>query len=187
MPDTQALDYLLDPKNNPVLADTLNVSTLDKLSQLMHHVHFTFQKKISHTADSQDQRHRMVMSSRPFLSFHYAGRPDYITPYGVTQSPEAHEVYTKSMERAFEAVNKLLDGGVPSQYAYYLLPNAFAIRMISSGDLQAYQHKWKLRACYNAQEEIFRATVRKSPRSKPSFRAWANICEPPATCAPAPG
>ena len=168
-PDAQALDCLLDPKNNPVLADTLNLSTLDKLSQLMHHVHFTFQKKLSHTADSQDQRHRMVMSSRPFLAFHYAGRPDYITPFGVTQSAEAHEIYTRSMERAFGAVNKLLDSGVPSQYAYYLLPNAFAIRMISSGDLQSYQHKWKLRACYNAQEEIFRATVEEVAQVKALF------------------
>jgi thymidylate synthase ThyX len=31
--------------------------------------------------------------------------------------------------------------------------------MISTGDLQSYQHKWRLRSCYNAQEEIFRATI----------------------------
>jgi thymidylate synthase ThyX len=157
--DADAVDLMLDPKLNPSLADTLGVTTLDKLDQILHHVHFTFQKKISHTADSQDQRHRMVMSSRPVLLFHYTGQPDYITPYGITQNEKALEIYEQSMKRSFQAVNQLLEMGVKEEFAFYLLPNAFPIRMISSGDLQAYHHKWKMRSCYNAQEEIFRATV----------------------------
>jgi thymidylate synthase ThyX len=82
------------------------------------------------------------------------------------------------MERTFAAINALLNEGVPEEDAFYLLPNAFPIRMISSGDLQSYQHKWKLRACYNAQEEIFRATVEELsqvravyPRLAEHFRA----------------
>ena len=63
------------------------------------------------------------------------------------------------METTFAALNRLLDMGVSAQHAYYVLPNAFPIRMISSGDLHSYQHKWKLRTCYNAQEEIFRASL----------------------------
>lgn len=157
--DAQAIELLLDPKNNATLAETLNSGVLDRLSQIFHHVHFTFHKKISHTADSQDQRHRMVMSSRPILRFHYSGQPDYITPFGITQSEEAMEIYEKSMQSSFQAVNELLNLGVAPEFAYYLLPNALSLRMVSTGDLQAYQHKWKLRACYNAQEEIFRATI----------------------------
>lgn len=159
LPDDQAINLLLDPKENKTLADSLNLATFDRLSQLLHHVQFTFHKKISHTADSQDQRHRMVMSSRPILALHYSGKPDYITPYGITQSAEAQELYSRTMERSFNAVNQLLDAGVPEESAFYLLPNAFPIRMVSSGDLQAHHHKWKLRTCYNAQEEIFRASV----------------------------
>ncbi len=157
--DDRAISLLLDPKENPVLSDSLNLSTLDRLSQLLHHVQFTFHKKISHTADSQDQRHRMVMSSRPLLALHYSGKPDYVTPFGVTQSAEAQDLYASIMERSFSAVNQLLDAGVSKEAAFYLLPNAFPIRMVSSGDLQAHHHKWKLRTCYNAQEEIFRASV----------------------------
>jgi thymidylate synthase ThyX len=167
--DADALTHLLDPQKNPALAEPLGVLTLDRLSQLLHHVHFTFYKKLSHTADSQDQRHRMVMSSRPILALHYSGHPDYITPFGVTQSIEATEIYSKSMQRSFAAVNQLLDAGVPAQYAYYLLPNAFSIRLVSTGDLQALQHKWKLRSCYNAQEEIFRATVEEVSQVKAIF------------------
>ncbi len=157
--EDEALAILLDPKRNPLLADSLNVGVNDKISQILHHVHFTFYKKISHTADSQDQRHRMVMASRPVMRLHYHGKPDYITPYGVTQNAKALEIYEKSMERSFSAVNRLLEMGVSDEFAHYLLPNSVSIRMVSTGDLQAYHHKWKLRSCYNAQEEIFRATV----------------------------
>jgi len=167
--DERALALLLDPKENPTLADTLNVGVFDRLSQILHHANFTFFKKISHTADSQDQRHRMVMASRPLLHFHYSGKPDYITPFGVTQSDEAQAVYERSMEQSFAAVNRLLEMGVPEQYAFYLLPNAFSIRMVSTGDLQAYHHKWKLRSCYNAQEEIFRATLDEISQVKALF------------------
>lgn len=169
LPDERALAMLLDPRENPTLADTLNVGVLDRLSQLLHHVHFTFIKKISHTADSQDQRHRMVMASRPILHFHYSGKPDYITPYGITQSDEAQAIYECSMESSFAAVNRLLEMGVPEQHAFYLLPNALSIRMVSTGDLQAYHHKWKLRSCYNAQEEIFRATLDEVAQVKAIF------------------
>jgi hypothetical protein len=34
----------------------------------LQHANYTFAKKISHTADSQDQRHRMVPGSRPLLT-----------------------------------------------------------------------------------------------------------------------
>lgn len=159
LPDREALTLLLDPKNNPVLADPLNAGTLDRLSQIFHHVHFTFKKKISHTADSQDQRHRLVMSSRPILQTHFFGKPDYITPFGITQCEEAEALYRASMEDSFKAVGDLIDLGESLESAFYLLPNSTAIRMVSSGDLQAYQHKWKMRSCYNAQEEIFRATI----------------------------
>ncbi|MBI1861698.1 MAG: FAD-dependent thymidylate synthase [Deltaproteobacteria bacterium] len=154
-----AVDLVLNPKTNPVLADTLNPSVLDRASQCLHHVSFTFHKKISHTADSQDQRHRTVLSSRPGLSLHYTGRPDFITPFGITQSPEAQELYEKTIRNSFETINQVLDAGVSREFALYLLPNAFPIRMISSGALHGWHHKWKMRSCYNAQEEIFRATI----------------------------
>lgn len=157
--EEEALDLLLDPKNNPVLSDTLGVGTLDRLSQCLHHISFTFHKKISHAADSQDQRHRTVLASRPLLKTHFSETPDFITPFGVTQTQEALDVYTASMGRSWSAVSKLRNLGVSEEFAFYLLPNALSIRMVSTGDLLSYHHKWKMRSCYNAQEEIFRATI----------------------------
>jgi thymidylate synthase ThyX len=179
MSDEEAISLVLDPKTNPILADTLNTASLDRLSQILHHVHFTFQKKISHTADSQDQRHRTVPASRPLLSTHYFGEPDYLVPFGVTQVPEALDLYSKSMEQTFSSINRLLDAGASEESAFYLLPNAYPIRMITSGDLHSLQHKWKLRSCYNAQEEIFRATIDEVSQVLEKFPSLAQHLKAP--------
>jgi hypothetical protein len=56
-------------------------------------MHFTFAKKISHTADSQDQRHRMTPASRPILSGHFVpDQPDYITPILIRQTPGGERI-----------------------------------------------------------------------------------------------
>ncbi len=179
LPTAQAIEYFLDPKHNRLIGDTLNTATFDRLSQVLHHVSFTFHKKISHTADSQDQRHRTVPASRPLLFFHYFGKPDYVVPFGITQSTEATELYQKSMEKTFTAINDLLSEGVTSEFAFYLLPNAFPIRMVSTGDLHSLTHKWKLRTCYNAQEEIFRASIDEIQQVRELYPALAEHLRAP--------
>ncbi|HLB59104.1 MAG TPA: FAD-dependent thymidylate synthase [Bdellovibrionota bacterium] len=153
--DDDALELLLNPAKNNHLGDTLNVTTMSKLSRAMVHAHYTFRKKISHTADSQDQRHRMTPASRPVLESQFTGKPDYITPILFSLSDQAKEEYENGMKKIFENINQLLDAGAPFEAAHYLLPNAFPIRFEESGDLLSFHHKWKLRSCYNSQEEIF--------------------------------
>ena len=157
--DAEALALLLDPSRNPYFAETLNVHTLTKLSRAMEHVHYTFAKKLSHTADSQDQRHRMTPGSRPVLKAHYTGDTDTVTPKLIRANAEAQSLYERVNVESFEAVNRLLDMGVSDEFAFYLLPNATAIRFIESGSLMDWHHKWRTRLCYTAQEEIFHASV----------------------------
>src|SRR5256886_11214845 len=45
-----------------------NVGVHAPIMRALQHANYTFAKKISHTADSQDQRHRMVPGSRPLLT-----------------------------------------------------------------------------------------------------------------------
>lgn len=159
MSDEKAIALVLDPKQNSYFADTFNVSTLSKLGRTLFHPHYTFRKKISHTADSQDQRHRMVPGSRPILSRHYTGEVDYIAPLVIREHEELSEFYHNSMKRSFDAINQLINDGLEMDKALYLLPNAFPIRFEESGDLLNLHHKWKARSCYTAQEEIYFATV----------------------------
>ena len=125
----------------------------------LQHANFTFAKKISHTADSQDQRHRMVPGSRPLLALTDTRAPDYLTPMLIAGNARAREVYQRAMADAWAAKNELLDRGVPREIALYLLPNAKAIRLVESGSLLHLLHKWTMRTCFNAQEEIYQASM----------------------------
>jgi hypothetical protein len=125
----------------------------------LHHATYVFEKRLSHTADSQDQRHRMVPASRPLMTFADTSRPDYITPRLIAANSRARAVYDCAMREAWAAKNRLLELGVPLEFALYVLPNAKTLRFIESGSLLALLHKWTLRTCFNAQEEIYLASM----------------------------
>ncbi len=120
---------------------------------------YTFTKRISHSAVSQDQRHRMVPGSRPLLLLTASREPDYVTPMLIRQDETAREVFDRAMKEAWAAKNRLLELGVSREFALYLLPNAAAIRFVESGSLLHLLHKWTMRTCFNAQEEIYQASM----------------------------
>jgi thymidylate synthase ThyX len=157
--DDEALERLLNPGHNRYRLETLQLSVHSPLARAMHHASYTFLKKLSHTADSQDQRHRMVPGSRPLMTLTDTRRPDCITPPLVAANPEALGIYQESMDRAWAAKNRLLKLGVPLETALYVLPNAKALRFHESGSLLYLAHKWVMRTCFNAQEEIYRASM----------------------------
>ena len=157
--DDDAIRLALDPARNTLLGETLTLTTHGKLSRALFHPGYTFRKKISHTADSQDQRHRMTPASRPALPAYLSDDPDYVVPMLVVDVPEAEDLYRRTMEETWEAIRRLRERGVPDEFAAYLLPNAVAIRFTESADLLNLHHKFAMRLCYNAQEEIWRASL----------------------------
>jgi len=162
LPDEEAIALVLAPRRNTLLGDTLNLATLHKLSRALYHPHYTFMKRISHTADSQDQRHRMSPASRPYLTAHLTGRPDYLIPALVERSPRAMQIYNESMEQTWEAIRYLRARGTEEQWTAYLLPNAVLVRFTESSDLLNLHHKHKMRLCYTSQDEIWRATLEEA-------------------------
>jgi thymidylate synthase ThyX len=157
--DLEAIDRLLNPARNLYRLETLNVGVHAPIMRALQHANYTFAKKISHTADSQDQRHRMVPGSRPILTLADTREPDYITPMLLHNNPRAKEVYDRAMHDAWNAKNELLDRGVLPEIALYLLPNAKSIRLYESGSLLHLIHKWTMRTCFNAQEEIYQSSM----------------------------
>jgi thymidylate synthase ThyX len=157
--DAEAVDRLLNPSRNLYRLETLNVGVHAPMMRALQHANYTFAKKISHTADSQDQRHRMVPGSRPLLTLADTREPDYITPMLLAENPRATELYERAMQDAWAAKNQLLDRGVPAEIALYTLPNAKAIRLVETGSLLHLLHKWTMRTCFNAQEEIYNASM----------------------------
>jgi thymidylate synthase ThyX len=157
--DDEALSRILDPAKNPYRLDRMNLSFHTALGRPLHHARYTFLKKLSHTADSQEQRHRMLPGSRPLLTRTDSREPDYVTPQLIRGNPRARSIFDRAMAEAWEAKNALLDRGVSHEDALYLLPNAAALRFVESGDLLFFIHKWVMRTCFNAQEEIFRSAM----------------------------
>lgn len=177
--DTEALDRVLDPGRNRYRLETLQLSVHSPLARSLHHASYTFLKKLSHTADSQDQRHRMVPASRPLMTLTDTARPDFVVPALVAANARAMEIYVRAMERAWEAKNRLLDMGVPLASALYLLPNAKALRFYESGSLIYLAHKWTMRTCFNAQEEIWRASMEELEQVRAVHPALARHMGPP--------
>ncbi len=157
--DGAAIDLALSPASNPLLGQSLKIGMNSKLSRCLQHVSYSFRKKLSHTADSQDQRHRMVPGSRPILAAQLGDDADFVTPALVRLEPRAQRLYEAAIERAFAGRRELLALGVSEEFAEYVLPNAVSIRFTESADLLALHHKLVSRLCYNAQEEIFAASL----------------------------
>ncbi len=157
--DEAALSLVLDPAQNRYLLETMNVSQHSPLMRTLVHAHYTFRKKLSHTADSQDQRHRTVPGSRPLLSRTVPAHADVVEPELIRDDPTCHEIFQESVEASWAARERLLELGVSPESALYVLPNALAVRFEESGTLLDLIHKWNMRTCLNAQREIFEASM----------------------------
>jgi thymidylate synthase ThyX len=177
--DAEAIDRLLNPARNLYRLETLNIGVHSPMMRALQHANYTFAKKISHTADSQDQRHRMVPGSRPLLTLADTREPDYITPALLEENPRAKELYERAMQEAWSAKNELLDCGVSAEIALYLLPNAKCIRLVESGSLLHLLHKWTMRTCFNAQEEIYAASIDEVAQLREVHPQLAKYVGPP--------
>jgi flavin-dependent thymidylate synthase len=157
--DDEAIALAVDPGRNPALLDTLNSWQHVPAMRALNIPSYVFKKKISHSADSQDQRHRTTPAARPLLSRTHSREPDFIIPEAVARDASLKKEFADAVRALWEAKNALIDTGVQSEDAIYLLPNATAIRLTETGRLIDLLHKWRMRTCFNAQEEIFRASM----------------------------
>ncbi len=178
-PNAEAIDRMLNPARNPYRREALNIGVHAPILRALQHANFTFAKKISHTADSQDQRHRMVPGSRPLLTLADTREADYLTPALIRENPRANEIYQQAMEDSWAAKNELLDRGVPHEFALYLLPNAKSIRLVETGSLLHLLHKWTMRTCFNAQEEIYQASIEEVEQVRKVFPEVSRYIGPP--------
>lgn len=177
--DAESVDRLLNPARNAYRRESMNIGVHAPIMRALQHANFTFAKKISHTADSQDQRHRMIPGSRPLLTLADTRAPDFMTPMLIRENTRARAIYETAMAEAWAAKNELLDRGVPPEIALYLLPNAKAIRLVESGSLLHLLHKWTMRTCFNAQEEIYQASIEEIEQLRGVFPQLAPYIGPP--------
>ncbi len=157
LPDERAIELALNPKYNRALGDTNNIMTFTKLGSALSAVSYTFQKRISHTADSQNQRHRMVPETTPI--FNVGDTVDVVLPRIIEQNAVAKEYFMETMGKLWNVMDKLRNTGASEEAVQYLAPNAIALRLVEQGDLRNRHHKYRMRLCFTAQEEIWRSCV----------------------------
>jgi thymidylate synthase ThyX len=179
--DEEALALALDPAKNRYRLDALNVSFHAPVMRALDHAHYTFRKKLSHTADSQDQRHRMVPASRPLLTRTVPRAPDVVEPALISGDPACHALFREQAEAAFDARARLLALGVDPELALYVLPNALAVRFEESGSLLHLLHKWTMRTCLNAQREIYEASMQEIEQVRAVHPELMRHVGPPCT------
>jgi Thymidylate synthase complementing protein len=174
------LREVLDPGRNGVWNDTLNTWDHSPALRTLRHVHYTFRKRLSLTAYAQDQRHRMTPGSRPQLT-RCLDAPDVHVPDVIAADAAARARYDAAVAGLWSAIRELRGLGIPAQELCYLLPNATNITFHQSGDLLSFIHKWRLRLCFNAQKEIFDASLeelRQAQAVHPELTRWLG---PPCT------
>ena len=178
--DDEALDRVLNPARNRYRLDVLNVSYHSPMMRALQHASYTFAKRLSHTADSQDQRHRMVPASRPLMTFAdtRGARLRHAAAHR-GQPAGARRVRPRHAATRGPPKNRLLALGVPLEFALYVLPNAKALRIVESGPLIALLHKWTLRTCFNAQEEIYLASMDELAQVRETHPRLARHVGPP--------
>src|SRR6478735_10837248 len=106
MDDAEAIDRVMNPAKNPYRVDMLDVAYHSPMMRALNHTSYVFEKRLSHTADSQDQRHRMVPASRPMMTLADTLAPDYVTPRLIAANPKARAVYDHAMHEAWAAKNE---------------------------------------------------------------------------------
>ncbi len=154
--DEKAIALVLDSNNNSYLSEKMNLNYHSKIMKALLTINYTFKKKLSHTADSQSQRHRTMPGAYPILGLNIGEEPDVVIPSLIESNQEALDLFMETNQETWKNIQKLTENGVPTEQVLYLLPNAKAIRKWESGSLVGLLHKQNKRLCYNSQEEIWR-------------------------------
>ncbi|MHB8633169.1 MAG: FAD-dependent thymidylate synthase [Thermoplasmatota archaeon] len=177
----ELLATVMDPRRNPAWNDTLNTWDHSPVLRTLRHVHYTFRKRLSLTAYAQDQRHRMTPGSRPLLEQCLTPEPCVHVPEAVAGDAAAKGLFDEAIASLWRAMAELERLGIGAQARTYLLPNATYVHYTQSGDLLSFIHKWRLRLCFNAQREIYDASLQELRQVQQLHPELTRYIGPPCT------
>lgn len=176
-----ARQRLLSPESRPNLASPLRHDWHDTQGSLLNTVAIQTMFRLSHTADSQRQRHRTTNTGVIAIDDQYTGDPDYHTPMVINQTPQIKGTYDNIMEIIYDKVQQGLNIGVPRDWAMLMLPNAQRLRMVEVGNLLGIQHRSAQRLCHLAQEEISMAVWEQTEQIQELLGFRSHSFGPPCT------
>lgn len=182
LPDEEAVDLVLNPAKNPILASVNGEMVIHQLSRALNQVNLSAIVSVSHVIDSQLQRHRGLAHTRPLVLPIPRLKQDIVIPSLVHGNPAALELYLRLQANNIAHMQELAALGIDKNTLSYLHTNATRIRKSVNGPLGAFHHFFRLRTCLNAQEENYnlaRTLVQQLPATAPLIAAHF---QKPAPC-----
>lgn len=173
------INSILEKTNNKVLIDNVSIknSKFYKLEENPTNFEVLYKNQtmsmkfdtlgfISHSADSQNQRHRTTLKIRPNIKDYFDNlKEKYYIPKFLELDKELKKEYIDIMNKTYsffeEQANKY-----GFEKCIYLLPNSQKVFIHDIDNLFYYSHKAQKRLCYNSQEEIFDMTVQQVEQLK---------------------
>ena len=172
-----SMDRTSNPARNPYRRETLNIG-----------VHAPMMRRcsmpISHLQKKSATRRTARTSGtgwfrvRGLCSLSGYAFTRYITPMLIREY-RARKFISRRWKRRGRRKMIGWTGGVAPESALYLLPNAKSIRARESGSLALHLlHKWTMRTCFNAQEEIYQSSIEEVEQVRAAFRIGRYVGPP---------
>lgn len=121
----------------------------------MEHASFTFAiDGLSRAASHQLVRHRLASYSQQSQRWVAFSQADYVTPSSIARDPALEQAFHDGMRSSFALYCRLLEAGVPTEDARYVLPNATTTRLVMTMNARELLHVCSVRLCRRAQWEI---------------------------------
>ncbi len=119
------------------------------------HASFSFGiSGVSRALSHQLVRHRIASYSQKSQRYVSESQFEFVVPASVSGNPEALRIFDEGMRQIQEWYNALIDLGVPTEDARYVLPNACTTQLVCTFNARSLLNFFALRCCTRAQAEI---------------------------------
>lgn len=127
---------------------------------VLEHAYATFRiSGVSRAFTHQLVRHRLCSFIQQSQRYVDESNFNFIEPQSIKNNPEAHSIFTESMDNARKTYVELQKLGIKNEDARFVLPNAAESQIVVTANLREWRHIVELRGEPDAQWEIRRAAI----------------------------
>lgn len=127
---------------------------------VLEHAYAAFRiSGVSRAFTHQLVRHRLCSFIQQSQRYVDESNFNFIEPQSIKNNPEAHSIFTESIDNARKTYVELQKLGIKNEDARFVLPNAAESQIVVTANLREWRHIVELRGEPDAQWEIRRAAI----------------------------